>query len=55
MMVMEDESMLEKKQDVISVLTVLFPDYKVIFTPRTIVLTKEKETFNIDESNFKAL
>lgn len=55
MMVMEDESMLEKKQDVISVLTVLFPDYKVIFTPRTIVLKKEKETFNIDESNFKAL
>lgn len=55
MMVMEDESMLEKKQDVISVLTVLFPDYKVIFTPRTIVLKKEKEIFNIDESNFKAL
>lgn len=55
MMVMEDESMQEKKQDVISVLTVLFPDYKVIFTPRTIVLKKEKETFNIDESNFKAL
>ena len=55
MMVINDETMTDKKQDVISVLTILFPDYKVIFTPRTLVLKKEKETFNIDENNFKAL
>ena len=56
MMVMEDESMSEKKQDTISVLTILFPRYKVIFTPRTIVLRDEdNKTHNIDDKNFKAL
>ena len=34
MMVMNEKEVQDKKQQVISVLTVLFPKHKVIFTPR---------------------
>ena len=58
MTVMNEKEIQDKKQNVISVLTVLFPDYKIIFTPRSIVLNtskENKENIMIDENNFEAL
>ena len=56
MKVMNDKTTSDKKEDVISVLTILFPKYKIIFTPRSLVLNHiEDSNLNamIDESNFE--
>ena len=55
MTVMADKSTADKKQNVMSVLTVLFPGYKVIFMPRTLVLNKDGANIIIDENNFEIL
>ena len=55
MMLMSDNTLKEKKESVKDVLTLLFPDYKVIFTPRTILFNREGENFIIDEDNFNDL
>lgn len=55
MTIMTDKSVADKKATVISVLTVLFPGYKAIFTPRTLVLNKDSTNIIIDENNFEIL
>ena len=55
MTIVNEKQTADKKADVISVLTVLFPDYKVIFTPRAIMFNNESGNFMIDEGNFENL
>ena len=55
MTVMTDKSTIDKKENVISVLMILFPDYKVILTPRTLMLNKKDSNIIIDENNFEIL
>jgi hypothetical protein len=45
----------DKKNAIISVLNLIFPNYKVIFTPQSVLLTSEGQTVTIDESNFNTL
>ena len=54
-MLMQDERAKDKKEDVKSVLTLLFPDYQIFFTPRAISLNCKGESFTIDEGNFESL
>lgn len=55
MMIIQDERAKDKKQSVKELLTLLFPNYKIIFTPRAISFNLQEETFTIDESNFESL
>lgn len=55
MTVMMDKSTIDKKENVISVLLLLFPEYRTIFTPRTLVLNKGDLNIIIDENNFEIL
>jgi hypothetical protein len=52
---MNERQTLDKKADVIQVLTVLFPTYKVIFTPRSIMFNNDAGNFMVDEGNFESL
>ncbi len=53
MMIMKEKEAKDKKDATIKVLTLLFPDYKIIFTPASIILNKETESIIIDENNFE--
>lgn len=55
MTVMMEKTASDKKQKVLSVLSILFPGYKVIFTPRTLLLKKDDLNIIIDENNFEFL
>lgn len=55
MTIMLEKEAADKKFAVQQVCTLLFPDYKVTFTPRSILLNKEGQSFMIDESNFEYL
>lgn len=55
MMIMSEKEAKEKKNDVISVLTLLLPDYNVLFTPASIIFKKDDITILIDENNFEDL
>lgn len=55
MTVMASPETIDKKASVLQVLSLLFPNYKVIFTPRSLVLNSEEGNFTIDESNFEQL
>jgi hypothetical protein len=52
---MSEKEAKEKKNDVISVLTLLLPDYNVLFTPASIIFKKDDITILIDENNFEDL
>lgn len=54
-MLMQDERAKDKKADVQQVLTILFPNYQIMFTPRSILFNQEGETFIVDEGNFENL
>jgi hypothetical protein len=45
----------EKKISVIQVLSILFPGFKALFTPRSLILQKGEIAVTIDESNFEIL
>jgi hypothetical protein len=45
----------EKKISVIQVLSILFPGFKALFTPRSLILQKGETAVTIDESNFEIL
>lgn len=45
----------EKKQQVLAVLTLLFPECKPSFTPRSLILMNGTEPHIIDDNNFEAL
>lgn len=55
MTIMQEKQTADKKQDVITVLQLLFPQYKVIFTPRSIMFNNEVGNFMVDEGNFEIL
>ena len=55
MTIMSEKQAADKKAAVQQVLTLLFPSYKVIFTPRSMLISGNGATINIDESNFEFL
>lgn len=56
MMVMTEKETIDKKQQVLNTLRLLFPDYQVILTPRSLVFKKtDAEPITIDENNFDFL
>lgn len=55
MTMLEQKQMVDKKQSVQQVLTLLFPQAKVIFTPRSIFLNIGESNVIIDEGNFEKL
>ncbi len=55
MMIMSEKEAKDKKEDVKQVLTLLLPDYQVLFTPNSLVLKKDDMTTLIDENNFEDL
>ena len=55
MTIMSEKESRDKKDAVISVLQLLFPEYKSMFTPRSLVLQKEGHSALIDETNFEYL
>jgi len=57
MMIIQETEAKDKKEATKKVLTLLFPNYKVLFTPKTL-LFKEFETDEsiiVDESNFEQM
>lgn len=56
MTMVNEKTMSDKKQNVVAVLTLLFPGYNIIFTPRTLMLMKKgQQNVVIDETNFEIL
>ena len=55
MTIMQEKQTADKKQDVVTVLQLLFPQHKVIFTPRSIMFNNEAGNFMVDEGNFEIL
>ena len=56
MTVIGEKEMVDKKKSVKDLLNLIFPDYTILITPRSLVFQdKEKNSFNIDDSNFEAL
>lgn len=55
MTVMAEKSLQDKRQTVIDVLQLLFPDYKVNFTPMSMIFSKDDNTILVDEKNFESL
>ena len=52
MTVMSSDEAVEKKQNVLQLLTLMFPQYKIILTPRSMLLNGNDSQSMIDESNF---
>ena len=52
MTVMSSDEAVEKKQNVLQLLTLMFPQYKTILTPRSILFNGNDTQSMIDESNF---
>lgn len=55
MTVMSEKSEAEKKENVSKLLNVLFPNYKTLWTPRSILLNSPQGNVTIDENNFEIL
>ena len=55
MTIMSEKEAAEKKFAVQQVCTLLFPKYKVMFTPRSVLLSGDGNSFMIDENNFEYL
>lgn len=55
MMIVQEKQTAEKKADVLSVLTLLFPSYQVMFTPRALVFSHEGGIITVDDTNFESL
>ena len=53
MTIMSQKESLEKRTDVQQVCALLFPQYKILFTPRALVFNGEAQNILIDESNFE--
>ena len=53
MMVMNEKEAKDKKKATTDVLQLLIPDYKPLFTPRSLVLTSSQRNITIDENNFE--
>ena len=55
MTIMLEKETVDKKIAVQQVCTLLFPQYKLMFTPSSMILVKDGQTFMIDENNFNYL
>ena len=55
MTIMSEKQAADKKAAVQQVLTLLFPDLKVMFTPRSFLLSGNGMTITVDERNFEFL
>ena len=55
MTIMSEKEAADKKFAVQQVCTLLFPKYKVMFTPRSVLLSGDNGSVMIDESNFEFL
>ncbi len=55
MMIMSEKEAKDKKDAVKQVLTLLLPEYQVLFTPNSLVLKLGDNTILIDENNFEDL
>ena len=55
MTVMTDKETTDKKENVLQVLYLLFPNYKVILTPMSLLFNSSDENIIIDENNFENL
>ena len=55
MTIMSEKEAIDKKVAVQQVCTLLFPEYKVMFTPRSVLISGDGQTMQIDESNFEYL
>ena len=55
MTIMQDKEAVNKKLAVLSVLQLLFPAYKIMFSPRAILFNCNEENIIIDENNFMFL
>lgn len=52
MMVMSDKEAKDKKDATLQTLQLLLPEYKVLITPRSLVLSSDNGNITIDENNF---
>ena len=55
MMIMSEKEAKDKKDSVKKVLTLVLPDYQVLFTPNSLVFKREEITILVDETNFEDL
>ena len=55
MMIMSEKEAIEKRMAVEQLSTLLFPSYKLTFTPRSMLLIKDGQSIMIDENNFDYL
>ena len=55
MTIMQSNEAAYSKECVIKVLSLLFPNSTVLFTPRSLLLNLGEQTVNIDENNFESL
>ena len=53
MTIMSEKETVDKKESVQQLCTILFPDYKIMFTPRSMILSGKGGTITIDENNFE--
>ena len=55
MTIMSEKEAIDKKNDVQQVCTLLFPKHKVLFTPRSMILSGDGTNIQIDDTNFEYL
>ena len=55
MTIMSEKEAVDKKLAVQQVFTLIFPKYKVMMTPRSVLISGEGSTIQIDEKNFEHL
>lgn len=55
MTIMQEKEAKDKREAVIQLFPLIFPGYKVLLTPRSILIEKEENLLTIDETNFEAL
>ena len=55
MMIMAEKEAYDKKEAVMKLFQIIFPEYKVNFLPRSLIFIKGEQMITIDESNFDIL
>lgn len=55
MTIMTEKESIDKRKATLQILELIIPGYKVIFTPRSMILSKQEQSIVIDEQNFQFL
>lgn len=55
MTIVGEKQTADKAEAVKQVLTLVFPQYKIMFSPQSIIFQKDAETYLVDENNFEQL